>query len=334
MRAFVQTEIGRFEERELPAPEPGPGEAVVRVRTALTCGTDLKLLSRGHARIPLPVTMGHELCGEVVAAGTGVDRGILGARVVPGVTGPCGACETCRDGHENLCPAAHSDRSWGAFAELLRVPAPVVARNLQRVPEGLPDEAAAFMDPLASVVHGWARLGAVAPGARMLIAGAGALAFLWAAMGKMRGARVAIGGRRSDRASLARAWGAEFIELSGSPWAGLGGRFDVAVDATGDPEVWSRLPEAVRPGGRVLLFGGCAPGAVASFDAARLHYSEISLIGTFHSTPAEALEALRLMQSGAVDPTPLISGRGSLSDLPRFLEAQARGEGIRYSVSP
>ena len=90
----------------------------------------------------------------------------------------------------------------------------------------------------------------------------------------------------------------------------------------------------MRPGGRVLLFGGCAPGAVASFDAARLHYSEISLIGTFHYTPAEAREALRLMQSGAVDPPPLISGRGSLSDLPRFLEAQARGEGIRYAVSP
>jgi L-iditol 2-dehydrogenase len=190
------------------------------------------------------------------------------------------------------------------------------------------------MDPLASVVHGWARLGTVAPGARMLVAGAGALAFLWAAMAKIRGVSVAIAGRRPERASLARAWGAEFIELSGSPWAEWSGKFDVAVDATGDPEVWSRLPEAVRPGGRVLLFGGCAPGAVAGFDAARLHYSEISLIGTFHSTPAEATEALRLMQSGAVDPTPLISGHGSLSDLPRFLEAQARGEGIRYSVSP
>ena len=334
MQAFVQTEIGRFEERELPAPEPGPGEVVLRVRTALTCGTDLKLLSRGHARIRLPVTMGHELCGEVVAAGAGVDGGIVGARVVPGVTGPCGVCETCREGNQNLCPTAHSDRTWGAFAELLRVPAPVVARNLQRVPEKLSDEAAAFMDPLASVIHGWARLGPVAPRARMLVAGAGALAFLWAATGRIRGVPVSIAGRRPARATLAAACGAEYIDLSISPLAEMRGNFDVAVDATGDPEVWSRLTETVRPGGRVLLFGGCAPGAVASFDAARLHYSEISLIGTFHSTPAEAMEALRLMESEEVDPTPLISARGSLADLPRFLEAQRRGQGIRYAVSP
>ncbi|HEY6051181.1 MAG TPA: alcohol dehydrogenase, partial [Thermoanaerobaculia bacterium] len=88
------------------------------------------------------------------------------------------------------------------------------------------------------------------------------------------------------------------------------------------------------PGGRVLLFGGCAPGAVASFDAARLHYGEISLIGAFHSTPAEAEEALALIASGRVDPLPLVSGRGTLEDLPRFLAAQANGDGVRYAVSP
>jgi L-iditol 2-dehydrogenase len=332
MRAFVQTEIGRFEERDLPVPEPAPGEAVVRVRTALTCGTDLKLLSRGHARISLPVTMGHELCGEVLAVGAGVDSGMVGARVVPGVTGPCGACETCRDGRGNLCVPGHGDRTWGAFAELIRIPAGVVSRNLHRVPAALSDESAAFMDPLASVLHGWTRLGDVAGKSRVLVAGTGALAFLWAATARTRGIEAAVAGRRPERAALARRYGAEFVELS--RFDELRGRFDVAVDATGDPGVWSLLTEAVRPGGRVLLFGGCAPGAVASFDAARLHYAEISLIGAFHSTPAEAAEALALIASGSVDPSPLVSGRGTLADLPRFLEAQVRGDGVRYAVSP
>jgi L-iditol 2-dehydrogenase len=332
MRAFVQTEVGRFEERDLPSPEPGPGEALVRVRAALTCGTDLKLLSRGHARIALPVTMGHELCGEIVEVGAGVDPGLVGARVVPGVTGPCGACETCRGGRENLCASGHGDRTWGAFADLVRIPAGVVSRNLHRVPSALSDEAAAFLDPLASVLHGWARLGDLGAKSRLVVAGTGALAFLWAATARARGIEAAVAGRRPERAALARRYGAEFFELS--RFDELKGGFDAAVDATGDPGVWSLLTEAVRPGGRVLLFGGCAPGAVASFDAARLHYAEISVIGAFHSTPAEAAEALAQLASGSVDPSPLISGRGTLSDLPKFLEAQARGDGVRYAVSP
>lgn len=332
MLAFVQTDIGRFEERELPAPVPGAGEAIVRVRSALTCGTDLKLLSRGHARIALPVTMGHELCGDVAAVGSGVDPQLLGARVVPGVTGPCGECETCREGRENLCASGHGDRTWGAFAELVRIPAGVVSRNLHRVPAAVSDEAAAFLDPLASVVHGWSRLGELPRGSRVLVAGTGALAFLWAATAAARGVEVVVAGRRPERAGLARRFGAAFFEIS--RFEELRGGFEAAVDATGDPGVWSLLTEAVRPGGRVLLFGGCAPEAAATFDAARLHYSEISLIGSFHSTPAEAAAALALIASGAVDPSALISGRGSLTDLPRFLEAQARGEGVRYAVSP
>ena len=108
----------------------------------------------------------------------------------------------------------------------------------------------------------------------------------------------------------------------------------MAVDCTGDPEVWRRLPDLVAPGGRVLLFGGCAPGTRVDWSAERLHYAEISLVGSFHSTPAEAREALRMLSAGEVDPAPLLSGRGSLSDLPRFLAAQAAREGIRFAVRP
>jgi L-iditol 2-dehydrogenase len=108
----------------------------------------------------------------------------------------------------------------------------------------------------------------------------------------------------------------------------------MAVDCTGDPEVWRRLPDLVAPGGRVLLFGGCAPETRVAWSAERLHYAEISLVGSFHSTPGEAREALRMLAAGEIDPAPLLSGRGSLSDLPRFLAAQAAREGIRYAVRP
>ncbi len=331
MKAFVQTGIGEYGERELPVPGAQPGEVVLRVRAAVLCGTDLKLLKRGHARISLPRTMGHELCGDVVSVGEGADPALLGTRVVPGISGPCGTCAQCAGGFSNLCANGHADQTWGAFAEYIRVPAAVVRTNLHPVPEGLSDAAAAFVDPLASVLHGWNRLKPVAEGATLLVYGGGAIAFLWAATARVRGVPCTIAARRPARRAMAESFGARFLDLSaGSPEAGD----SLAVDATGDPEVWSLLPFLVSPGGRVLLYGGCAPGSIASFDAARLHYAEISLVGSFHSTPAEAAEALALLASGAVDPLPLVSATAGLGSLPGFLEKQGRGEGLRHVVRP
>ena len=329
MKAFVQTAIGRFEEKDLPAPEAGPGEVVLRVRAAVTCGTDLKLLARGHAKVSLPVTMGHEACGEIAELGEGVTDFKIGERVVPGVSGPCGVCADCRGGRANLCPTAHADRTWGAFAEYLRVPAGVVRSNLHRVPEGVADEVAAFLDPLASVLHGWNRLGSPAPQS-VVIYGAGALGLLWAATAKSRGVRAIVAGRNHARLEFAARYGAEVIDVAASPPSGLAA--DAAVDCTGDPNIWELLPSLVHPAGRVLLFGGCAPGATATWDAALLHYSEVSLIGAFHSTPDEARAALASLSSGEIDPRPLLTATGTLADLPRLLGFQSRGEGIRYAI--
>jgi L-iditol 2-dehydrogenase len=330
VRAYVQTAIGKFEEQDLPVPQAAPGEVVLRVRASVTCGTDIKILKRGHARITLPVTMGHEACGEIVEIGEGVAGFAVGDRVVPGVSGPCGVCADCRGGRANLCASAHGDRTWGTFAEYLRVPAPVVRANLHGVPEGLADEVAAFLDPVASVLHGWNRLGTPAPQS-VLIYGAGALGLLWAATAKARGVRAIVAGRRHARLEFAARYGAEALDVSDAPPAGLAA--DAAVDCTGDPRVWEMLPSLVRPAGRVLLFGGCAPGSTATWDASLLHYSEISLIGAFHSTPEEARAALAALSSGEIDPRPLVTATGPLTDLPRFLEAQSRGEGIRYAVT-
>jgi len=337
VRAFVQTAIGLFEAVDLPAPRAGPGEVVLRMRAAVTCGTDLKLLARGHARIPLPVTMGHEVCGEIAEVGEGVRGFRTGDRVVPGISGPCGTCEDCRGGRANLCPAGHADRTWGAFADFVRVPASVVASNLHRVPEGLADSAAAFLDPLAAVFHGWNRIRR--PGGTMLVYGAGAIALLWAATARRRGVRCVVVGRGPERLRLAAALGAEVVELTKTDGAekvraALGDPApDVAVDCTGAPGVWERLPRLVRRGGEVLLFGGCAPGTAVTYDASRLHYDEIALTGSFHYTPDEAAAALAALAEGEVDPLPLLTATGALAELPGFLHAHARGEGIRYAVT-
>lgn len=334
MRGFVQTAVGRFEECELPRPSAGPGEVVLRVRAALTCGTDVKLLERGHPRIELPVTMGHEACGEIVEVGPGVERCAAGDRVVPGVSGPCGACRECRRGFENLCAIGHADRTWGAFAEYLRVPAGVVARNLHPVPAGLSDEVAAFLDPLASVEHGWNRLVPAGKPHTLLVYGAGALGLLWAATARARDVPTIVAARGgARRLEVARSYGARVIDLEREAPESVD-PVGIAVDCTGDSTVWERLADRVTPGGTVLLFGGCAPGAKVTWDAARLHYSEISLLGSFHYTPEEARTAIEMLSSGEIDPAPLLSDRGSLSDLPRFLDAQSRREGIRYAMFP
>jgi L-iditol 2-dehydrogenase len=145
-----------------------------------------------------------------------------------------------------------------------------------------------------------------------------------------RGVKAIVAGRRAPRLALARRLGVEVLDVELEAAADVSA--DAAVDCTGDPRVWERLPALVHPGGRVVLFGGCAPGASVTYDAARLHYSEVTLIGSFHSTPEEARAAMAILASGEIDPRLLITATGTLSDLPGFLEAQARGEGVRYAI--
>ncbi len=335
MRAFVQTSVGRFEEKQLDPPAPGRGEVVLRMRAALTCGTDLKILSRGHPRIRPPLTMGHEVAGEILEIGPDVTAWKKGERVVPGISGPCGRCADCHGGRANLCAAGHADRTWGAFAERVRIPAGVVAANLHRIPDALDDEAAAFLDPLASVLHGWNRLRS--PSGTLLVYGAGAPRLSLGCRRPREGAsKCSVAGRRAERAALAARFGARYVDCARQGPEALvsesGAPPDVAVDCTGDGSVWELLPELVRPGGQVLLFGGCAPGTTVRFDAARLHYAEVSLIGSFHYTPTEARAALDALASREIDPRPLLTARGTLDDVPRFLAAQAEGEGLRYAV--
>ena len=249
---------------------------------------------------------------------------------MPGIAGPCGRCAECRRGLENLCSVGHADRTWGAFAELLRVPAAVVARNLHAVPDGLPDEIAAFVDPLASVLHGWNRLGR--SGSSVLIYGAGALGLLWAATARARGVRAIVAARGGEsRLAVARRYGADVVDLGSESPGKAPEPAGTAVDCTGSAEVWELLPDLVEPGGRVLLFGGCAPGAKVAWDAARLHYSEISLIGSFHTrrrTPARRFACSPRRGGPATSPDGQRQPRGPS----RFLAAQRRGEGIRYAV--
>ncbi|MGA2192834.1 MAG: zinc-binding dehydrogenase [Nitrospirota bacterium] len=333
--------------RKAPIPEPGPGEVVVRVRAALTCGTDIKAYLRGHPKIPLPSPLGHEFSGDISAAGEGVAGFPPGTSVMAVHSAPCGECVFCMMGRENLCNHIMDEKVLGAYGEYIKLPARVVKRNLFRKPEDLSYEEAAMLEPLSCIVHGIraARPGdadaKTAPARNVLILGAGPIGLLHLMLHKAMGMKVIVAGRRKDRLDAARGLGADVVldtKLDNIAWGvieatdGLGA--DIVIEATGNKELWEASPSFVRKGGTVLLFGGCPPGTRACFDAARIHYDEIKLVGAFHFTPADVAEAYRLLAHGEIDVKPLISGEYPLDDIQKAFDELIAGRGIKYVIRP
>jgi len=311
------------------------------VQAALTCGTDVKTLRRGHpVMIPhVPTVFGHELAGVVTAVGRGVTGVREGDRVVAANSAPCGECRLCRAGRPNLC----EDLLFvnGAYGEHIGLPPRLVARNLVPIGPGLTAASAAFAEPLACALLGIER-GRVEPDMTVVIFGHGPLGCLLALAARQRGARVVLVGKGGWRLDRVRGMGlaecVDFREVAdmGGHLRGLtGGRgADVTVDATGRPEVWEQAIDAVGRGGTVVLFGGCAPGTVVHVDTRRAHYEELTLVGAFHHTPGLVRRAVDLLESRAIDPGPLVTHRMGLAQVKEALAMMERGETMKVLVDP
>jgi L-iditol 2-dehydrogenase len=326
-------------------PTPGPGEVLVRMLVAVTCGTDLKAYRRGHPVLlgPLPAAFGHEYTGEVVAVGPSVACWQPGMRVVGANSAPCGECFFCRRGRESLCERL---TLWnGAYAEYALIPAHIVARNLYVLPASVAPAAAALAEPLACALHAVEDAG-VRRGDTVAILGSGALGLLLLAAARDRGARVLLCGRHTERLAVARRWGADEVLDAAETGEGEhqaeairartegGHGADVVIEAVGRPEVWQTAASAARPGGTIDLFGGCTRGTTAAFDTHSLHYEERTIKGTFHHTPHYFAAALAAIASGAVRAGELISGEVPLDDLVPALELLDQGQGIKYAIRP
>lgn len=327
MRAAVQTDIGKMEIRSVAVPRAGPGELVVRVRAALTCGTDQKIFDRGHVRFSPPLVMGHEFSGDVVEAGEGAPFE-KGDAVMLGLSGPCGLCRDCLRGASNRCASPERELAWGAFAQFVRVPRKVAAQNAFRKPAGLSYESAAVLDPLACVAHGISRL-TLAPGDRFCVLGTGAIGLLWIAALKVAGVKNVFAlGRNDASLRVARQWGAEVVESPAEAFA------DVVVECVGTPEAWEEALDLAVSGGTVLFFGGCAPRTRVPFDAEKIHYGETVLAGSFHYRPEDAKVAVRWLSEKKIDPSPLFSGERSLKDLVSLFESRGKKQGIKFVLHP
>ncbi len=316
---------------DLPRPRPEAGELVLRVGAALTCGTDLKVYRRGyHARMLQPPTpFGHEVAGVVEEAGEGAPFA-PGERVVALNSAPCGQCFFCREAEPNLCDDLLFNN--GAYAEYLRVPARIAAKNTLRVPDAMPLEHAALTEPLACVVLGLEKANARA-GDTLAVIGAGPIGLLFVHAAALAGLRVIAVVKHSDQTVTARALGAAETVLltSESPVAAVraltdGGRgVDIAVEAVATPLTWSWAVDMARKGGTVSFFGGPPAGARVELDTNHLHYSGLTLRASFHHTPRTVRRAFDLLASGRFQAGRFLTGRASLADVPALYRALADG---------
>ena len=320
-------------------PEPRPGELVVKVGAALTCGTDLKVYRRGyHARmLTPPIPFGHELAGVVAAVGDGVERFRVGDRVVPMNSAPCDVCYWCEKGQPNLCDDLLFNN--GAYAEYLLVPARIVAKNTLAVPEDVLLEHAALTEPLACVVRGLEETGA-GLGDSMIVIGAGPIGLMFMHAAELAGVDVIAVVKREDQVEAAREFGARQVLLLRDGMDAVaaaraltpGGRgADVVVEAVALPMTWEWAVGMVRKGGVVNFFGGPPSGTVVGLDTNRLHYGEITLKASFHHTPGTCRRAFALIAGGRFKASELITARAALQDVPEvFRRMMTRGaEGVR-----
>jgi L-iditol 2-dehydrogenase len=312
VRAAILHGPGDLRVEDVPEPEPGPGEVLVRVDAATTCGTDVKMWERGHPILPpYPARFGHETAGV---------RADTGERVLVGDSLACGECRPCRGGRAQICRAPR----WilGGFAEAIAAP----EAALHRVPGGLDAAGAAMAEPLAAALHAVERAPAraLAPDAGVL--GGGPMGQMLAALLVAEGRTVTLADRHPERRAQAEALGAMTADALAD--------HDVVFEAVGRPEAWRAAVAACTPGGCVVLVGGCAAGTDARLPTHPLHYDELDLRGAFHHVPAEVDRALGLLADGTVDWRVLAAGPIALEELAGTLAAGNHGPARKWVVVP
>ena len=339
MRQAVLTSPKTLAWHEEPTPPPRSGEVVVKVRAALTCGTDLKTYRRGHPKLAFG-PFGHEASGDVVAVGAGVTSVQPGEAVMWVQTAPCGACARCAAGAENLCERLTDDMALGAYADFIRLPAHVVARNLFPKPSGLSYIEAAFLEPLSCIVHGWnmlKRADARSPlPAHLAIIGAGSIGLLHLIYARHLGIPTSVFARHKARLELAKKLGASATVVADfdSLPAELAGSFAAVIESGGTPQSWQEAVGLSAPGGRVLFFSGLPKGTHVPVDATRVHYEELTLLGSFHFTPDDVREARDLLITDVVPARDLISGVLPLSSLAEAFEQLDARAAFKYALIP
>ena len=325
--------------RETDEPQPGPGQVLIAVRAAGICGTDLHIYHDEYPTQP-PVTLGHELAGDVAAIGEGVTRVAPGDRITTETYFHlCGTCRFCRSGKPNLCPERRSIGSGvdGGFARYVVVP----ERNVHRLPDGLAFSEAALTEPLACVVHGALELPKVTAGDVAVVSGPGAIGLLTLQVARASGAAVIVLGTAVDhrRLELACELGATAAidittEDASATVQGLTGGWgaDIVFECSGAGPAALGLRQHVRRGGQYAQIG--LFGKPVAWDLDQVCMKELSVTGSNATVPSAWRTALRLLGEGQVRTAPLITSTYPLAGWADAFSTFEKREGVKLLLDP
>jgi L-iditol 2-dehydrogenase len=332
MKAAVYRGPHKVYIEEVLVPVPGPGEVVLKVQACGVCGTDLKKIA--HGDLPPPRIFGHEVAGRVAAIGAGVTGWRLEDRALFFHHIPCRSCDLCRRKAYAQCSqylrvgtTAGFEPAGGGFAEYVKVSDWIVREGLVRIPEGVTDEEATFVEPVNTCLKGVRKAG-IRPGDSVLIFGAGPVGLTLLQLAKLEGARVSIADPIPERLETARKLGADdTVIVSDHPEpAGLlrpstssgrseklddrpSRRVDIALVAAAAPQAIQTALDAVRPAGRVVLFAQTRIGEMAHLDVGQIGKLEKELIGSYSASVDLQQEAADLVFSRKIKVAPLITHR-------------------------
>ncbi|PSK99545.1 L-iditol 2-dehydrogenase [Murinocardiopsis flavida] len=331
---------------DAPEPEAGPGELKLRVRACSTCGTDAKISRFGHHHIAPPRVIGHEIAGEVVGVGDGVEGWAAGdgAQVIAAI--PCGTCPDCVRGWQTICPnqesmGYHYD---GGFAEYMIVPAKVLAVDgVNRIPAGVGHAEASVAEPLACVLNGQ-ELAGVGPGDDVVVVGAGPIGCLHVRMARAKGAArvflVELNRGRLDMAADRVRPDAAVCAAETDPVAEIeklteGRGADVVITAAAAGAAQEQALQMAARRGRISFFGGLPKdNPVIACDSNLVHYRELTIVGANGSSPAHNRRALDLIASGEVPVTDLITERLPLDEVLTAIDTVIAGSAIKVTIEP
>jgi L-iditol 2-dehydrogenase len=331
---------------DVPEPTAGPGELLVRVRNCSVCGTDAKIWRSGHPDLRPPRVLGHEVAGEVVEVADGAGGWSVGDRVQVIAAIPDGTCHECRHGWQTVCPNQEriGYQHDGGFAELMRVPAKVLAvAGVNRIPEGMSFAEASVAEPLSCVINGQ-ELAGVGDGQTVVVVGAGPVGCLHVRLARVRGAaRVLLIELNPRRLELAAglvapdeaigAGATDTVEAVRALTEGRGA--DVVIVAAGSGKAQEDALRMAARRGTVSFFGGLPKDRpTIACDANIVHYREVGIVGANGSSPDHNRQALELIASGAVPVADLITHRLPLERTVEGIHTVAAGEAIKVTVEP
>lgn len=328
---------------DITTPEAAPGELVLRVRAAMVCGTDLRILTgRKTKGVRFPSVIGHEFAGEVVQVGDGVSQFKTGDRVCMDPVIPCRACAYCKTGRENVClhRQAMGYEFDGAFAEYIRIPAiALAAGNVFMMPAQMSFESAALAEPLACCINGQRNAG-VQVGDTVVILGAGPIGLMHAALARLSGARqVIVSEPNAARRQAAADRGVEHVcdpgtesvmEFVKARTDGLGA--DVVILAIGVPQLANEALHLVRKGGHVNLFAGFSAGDTSNIDVNLIHYNEIVVTGASALSRRDYGLALNMLSAGQIDANSLITHRYEVADSLAAFDEAGSGRALKVAI--